>query len=66
MKCNVTVDVGADSMYTNAVTAFSAGIGGKENDAVASTSDFTATSGKDKVNKNSSGAPSTSASRACS
>ena len=55
MKCNVTADVGAASMYINAVSAFAAGTGSKESDAAASTSDFTATS-----------APSISASTACS
>ena len=43
LKCRAIVDIGAVFMYTN---AFSAGTGGKENDAIASRSDFTATSGK--------------------
>ena len=45
------VDVGAASMYTNDVSAYSTGTGGKKNDAGASTSDVTAPSGKGKVDK---------------
>ena len=44
LKCNVTVDVGAASIYTNAVSACGAGTGNKKSNAVASTSDFTTTS----------------------
>ena len=55
MKCDTTADVDAAFIYTNAVLAFFPSTGGKESDAAASTSDFTATS-----------APSISASTACS
>ena len=41
LNCNATVNVGAASMYTNAVSAFSASTGGKESDAVVTTIDFT-------------------------
>ena len=34
LNCNATIDVGAASMYTNAVSAFLAGTSGKESDAV--------------------------------
>ena len=53
-------------MYTNVVSTFSAGTGGKESDAVSFTSDFSATSGKCEVHGNSSCAPNSSASTACS
>ena len=66
LNCNATADVGAASMYTNAVSSFFAGTGGKENDAVVTTSDFTVTSSSGKVDRNSSCALSTSASTACS
>ena len=62
LNCNATVNVGAASMYTNAVSAFSAGTGGKESDAVAAPSDFTVTSSNGEVDRNGSCAPSTSAS----
>ena len=39
-------------IHTNAVFALSAVAGGKENNAVVSTSDFAAISGKDKVDEN--------------
>ena len=64
-NCNATVNVGAASMYTNAVSAFSAGTGGKVSDGVVTTSDFTVTS-DNKVDRNSSCTLSTSASTACS
>ena len=64
-NCNATVNVGAASMYTNAVSAFSAGTGGKESDGVVTTSDFTVSS-DNKVDRNSSCTLSTSASTACS
>ena len=49
-------------MYTNAVSAFAAGTGSKESNAVASTSECTATSGKIEADKKGSCAPSTFAS----
>ena len=66
LNCNATVNVGAASMYTNVFSAFSAGTGGKESDAVVTTSDFTVTSSNGTVDRNSSCALSTSASTACS
>ena len=64
LNCNAIVDVVAASMYTNAVSAFCAGTGEKESDAAVTTSDFTVTSNS-KVDRNSSCAPSTSASTVC-
>ena len=66
LKCNDTADVGAASMHANAVSTFAAGTGSKESDAVASTNDFTGTSGIGEVGRNSKCAPSTSSSTACS
>ena len=51
MKCDTTADVDAAFIYTNAVLAFFSSTGGKESDAVASTSDFKATNGKGKIDK---------------
>ena len=51
-------------MYTNAVSTFCAGTGDKESDAVVTASDFTVTSNSE-VGRNSSCAPSTSASTVC-
>ena len=51
LNCNATVDVGAASMYTNAVSAFSAGTSGKESNAVAFASDFMVTNGKGRTDK---------------
>ena len=48
---NATVDVGAAAMYTNAVSTFSAGTGGKESEVVVTTSDFTVTSSNGEVDK---------------
>ena len=45
---------------------FSAGTSGKERNAVVTTSDFTVASSNGEVDRNSSCAPSTSASTACS